>query len=158
MLNARKTGDAVISIRTIRVGAVATLLLTGVVTGGLLNVSGAGAAAKPKLVVTPSTGLTNKKTVMVSGTGFKPKDSVYITECLANAKGEAQCDIDTATPVTISATGVLKKTKFRVVTGKIGSGKCGTATSNLKDCAVSAGNISGGDSAVFKVTFAAPKK
>lgn len=147
-----------ISTRAIRTLAVAALLSTGIVTSGLINVTGASAAAKPKLVVTPSTGLTNKKYVYVSGTGFKPKDSVYITECQANAKGESGCDIDTAYPVTITSKGVLPRTKFEVVTGKIGNGKCGTAASNLKKCAVSAGNASGGDSAVFNITFAAPKK
>lgn len=147
-----------ISTRTIRTLAVAALLSTGIVTSGLINVTGAGAAAKPKLVVTPSTGLTNKKFVFVSGTGFKAKDSVYITECQANAKGEAGCDIDTAFPVTITSKGVLPRTKFEVITGTIGNGKCGTAASNLKRCAVDAGNASGGDSAVFKITFAAPKK
>jgi hypothetical protein len=128
------------------------------VASGLVNVTGASAAAKPKLVVTPSTGLTNKKYVFVSGTGFRPKDSVYITECQATAKGESGCDIDTAFPVTITSKGVLPRTKFQVITGTIGSGKCGTAASNLKKCAVDAGNASGGDSAVFKITFAAPKK
>ncbi len=147
-----------ISTRTIRTVAVAALLSTGLATSGLINVTSASAAATPKLVVTPSTGLTNHKTVTVSGTGFKPKDMVYITECQANAKGEAGCDIDTATLVVITAKGVLPKTKFKVVTGTIGNGKCGTAASNLKKCAVSAGNISGGDSAVFRITFAAPKK
>jgi hypothetical protein len=138
--------------------AVAALLSTGLVTSGLINVTSANAAAKPKLVVTPSTGLTNKKYVFVSGTGFKPKDSVYITECQVTAKGEAGCDIETAYPVTITSKGVLPRTKFQVITGTIGSGKCGTAASNLKKCAVDAGNASGGDSAVFKITFAAPKK
>jgi hypothetical protein len=138
--------------------AVAALMSTGILTSGLVNVTGASAAAKPKLVVTPSTGLTNKKFVFVSGTGFKPKDSVYITECQANAKGEAGCDIDTATPVTITAKGVLPRTKFKVITGTIGNGKCGTTAANLKKCAVDAGNASGGDSAVFKISFAAPKK
>jgi len=146
------------STRAIRVVAVAALLCTGILTSGLINVGGAGAAATPKLVVTPSTGLTNHKTVTVSGTGFKPKDSVYITECQANAKGEAGCDIDTAVPVTITSKGLLPKTKFKLVTGTIGNGKCGTAAANLRKCAVSAGNISGGDSAVFKIVFAAPKK
>src|SRR3984957_7450573 len=154
----KRLGDNVISIRTIRVVAVAALLSTGVLTSGLVNVTGASAAAKPKLVVTPSTGLTNHKTVTVSGTGFKPKDEVYITECQANAKGEAGCDIFLATPVKITAAGVLPKTKFKVATGTIGNGKCGTAASNLKKCAVSVGNASGGDSAVFKIGFAAPKK
>jgi hypothetical protein len=138
--------------------AAAALLSTGILTSGLINVTSAVAAAKPKLVVTPSTGLTNHKTVTVSGTGFKPKDSVYITECQATAKGEAGCDILTATPVTITAAGVLPKTKFKVITGTIGSGKCGTATVNLRKCAVDAGNATGGDSAVFKIVFAAPKK
>jgi len=154
----KRLGDNVISTRTIRVVAVAALLSTGIVTSGLINVGGAGAAATPKLVVTPSTGLKNHSSVTVSGTGFKPKDSVYITECQANAKGEAGCNIDTAVPVTITSKGLLPKTKFKVITGTIGNGKCGTAASNLKKCAVSAGNVSGGDSAVFKITFAAPKK
>jgi hypothetical protein len=154
----KRLGDNVLSTRTIRVVTVAALLSTGVLTSGLVNVTGASAAAKPKLVVTPSTGLTNHKTVTVSGTGFKPKDEVYITECQANAKGEAGCDILLATPVKITAAGVMPKTKFKVATGTIGNGKCGTAASNLKKCAVSAGNASGGDTAVFKITFAAPKK
>jgi hypothetical protein len=150
-------GDNVVSIRTIRAITVAALLSTGILTSGLINVTGASAAT-PKLVVTPSTGLTNHKTVTVSGTGFKPKDTVYITECQVSAKGEAGCDIFLATPVKISAKGVLAKTKFKVVTGTVGNGKCGTTASNLKKCAVSAGNVSGGDSAVFKITFAKPKK
>ncbi len=154
----KRLGDNVLSTRTIRTVAVAALLSTGILTSGLINVTGANAAATPKLVVTPSTGLTNHKTVTVSGTGFKPHDTVYITECQANAKGEAGCDIDTATPVTISAKGVLPKTHYKVVTGTVGNGKCGTAASNLKKCAVSAGNVTGGDSAVFKIAFAAPKK
>jgi hypothetical protein len=138
--------------------ALAAMLSTGVLTSGLMNVTGASAAATPKLVVTPSTGLTNHKTLTVSGSGFKPGDSVYITECQATAKGEAGCDIETATPVTITSKGILPKTKFKVITGTIGTGKCGTAASNLKKCAVDAGNASGGDSAVFKIAFAAPKK
>ncbi len=154
----KRLGDNVLSTRTVRVVAVAALLSTGILTSGLVSVTNANAAAKPKLVVTPSTGLTNHKVVTVSGTGFKPKDQVYITECQANAKGEAGCDIFLATPVKITAAGVLPKTKFKVATGTIGNGKCGTVASNLKKCAVSVGNASGGDSAVFKIVFAAPKK
>ncbi|MGB8197911.1 MAG: neocarzinostatin apoprotein domain-containing protein [Acidimicrobiales bacterium] len=136
----------------------AALLSTGILTSGLIAVTGANAAATPKIVVTPSTGLTNHKTVMVSGSGFKPKDQVYITECQATAKGEAGCDIFLATPVKITAAGLLPKTKFKVATGTIGNGKCGTTAANLRKCAVSVGNASGGDSAVFKIVFAAPKK
>jgi hypothetical protein len=151
-------GENVLSTRKIRVVAVAALLSTGIVTSGLISVTSATAAAKPKLVVTPSKGLSNNKSVFVSGSGFKPKDSVYITECQATAKGESGCDIETATPVTITSKGILPRTKFKVITGTIGNGKCGTAASNLSKCAVDAGNASGGDSAVFKIVFAAPKK
>jgi hypothetical protein len=118
----------------------------------------AAAAGAPKLTVTPSTNLHNGEKVKVSGTGFKPGDSVYIVECLASAKGESNCNILNTVPATISKTGALAKSTFKVSTGKIGNGKCGTAASNLKDCAVSVGNISGGDSAVFRIAFKAPAK
>ena len=146
-----------ISIRTLRVLAVAALLSTGILTSGLINITSASAAT-PKLLVKPSTGLRNHSTVYVSGTGFKARDTVYITECQVSAKGEAGCDIFTAVPVKISARGVLPRTKFKVVTGTVGNGKCGTTAMNLKKCAVSAGNAKGGDSAVFKIVFALPKK
>jgi Neocarzinostatin family len=133
----------------------------GLALSGGLIASVASAAASPKLVVTPATNLHNGESVKVSGTGFKPGDSVYIVECLDTAKGESNCNILNTVPATISKTGVLPKSTFKVTTGKIGSGKgagsCGTAKSNLKDCAVSVGNISGGDSAVFRIAFKAKK-
>jgi len=147
----------VLSTRTIRGLATAALLCTGILTSGLVNATSASAVTVPKLVVTPSTGLHNHTVVTVSGTGFKHHDTVYITECQVSAKGEAGCDIFTAVPVKISATGVMPKTKFKVVTGTVGNGRCGTTATNLKKCAVSAGNVNGGDSAVFKITFALPK-
>jgi hypothetical protein len=137
--------------------AAAAMLSTGILASGVIGLTSASAAT-PKIVVTPSTGLKNHGTVTVSGTGFKAKDQVYITECQATAKGEAGCDIFLATPVKISATGVLAKTKFKVATGTIGNGKCGTTAANLKKCAISVGNASGGDSAVFKIVFALAKK
>jgi hypothetical protein len=152
----KRLGENVLSIRTIRVAAVAALLSTGILAGGLVNVISASAAT-PRLVVTPYTGLRNHTTVIVSGTGFKPRDTVYITECQVSAKGQAGCDIFTALPVKISARGVMPKTKFKVVTGTVGNGKCGTNATNLKKCAVSAGNANGGDSAVFKIVFTLSK-
>ena len=97
----------------------------------------------------------------VKGTGFKAnkaKDQVYIVECLFKTKGAAQCDIATTPPVTITATGVLPATKFKVATIKIGSGYCGTKPVNLKNCAVSVDNASGFDSAVVQIIFAFLKK
>jgi hypothetical protein len=118
-----------------------------------LGVAVASAAPTPKLVVSPSTNLHNGETVKVSGSGFKPGDAVYIVQCLVTAKGESNCNILNTVPAKISKTGTLPKSTFKVSTGKIGNGSCGTKTSNLKDCAVSVGNISGGDSAVFRIAF-----
>ncbi len=110
----------------------------------------------PQIKVNPNTSLTNGESVTVSGSGFKAGDQVYVVECLANATGENNCDIATATPVTISASGSLPSTSFKVVTGTVGNGTCGTSSSDLNTCDVSAGNASGGDSATAAITFKAP--
>jgi hypothetical protein len=107
------------------------------------------------LVVTPSTGLTKGQTVKVSGTGFTPNDTVYLVECLANATGQNGCQTITSLPpsVTINAKGVLPTTTFKVMTGTIGNGTCGTTAANAAACAVSAGNATGGDSAQAVIKF-----
>jgi hypothetical protein len=132
--------------------SIAVLAITGI-SSGLISVSSASAATTPKLVVTPSTNLHAGETVKVSGSGFTPGDSVYIVECLATAKGQAGCNILGALPATITSTGLLPKTAFKVTTGKVGTGKCGTTKGNLKSCAMSVGNITGGDSAVYRIAF-----
>lgn len=137
-------------------GATVAILSTGVMIAGLTTMADAKTAAK--LIVAPAVGLTNNKTVIVKGTGFRAKDQVYVTECLRTAKGAAQCDTSTALPVTITSRGVLPATKFKVITGLIGTAKCGTSRSNLAKCAISVGNISGGDTASTNIVFAAPKK
>jgi hypothetical protein len=89
----------------------------------------------------------------VSGTGFKKGDSVYVVECLVGAKGGAQCNELGATPATINAKGDMPVTSFKVSTGAIGTGTCGTKASNLKKCDVSVGNAQGTDSATFRIVF-----
>jgi hypothetical protein len=131
---------------TLGVFATAALL----VTSGVLS---AGAASGPKLTVTPSVNLKNGETVKVTGSGFKKGDFVYVVECLVGAKGGAQCNELGATPATITSKGVLPLTKFKVMTGSIGGGVCGTKPSNLKKCDVSVGNAQGTDSAVFPIVF-----
>jgi large repetitive protein len=112
--------------------------------------------SSPRLMVTPSTGLSSGQRVTVSGSGFKPGDQVYLVECLAHPTGANSCDVASATPVTITAQGTLPPTQFTLVTGTVGGGTCGTTSSNLDACAVSAGNASGGDSAVEPIGFKAP--
>lgn len=113
-------------------------------------------AATRKLVIKPATGLTNHEQVEVAGSGFTPGDSVYLVECQSDATGASGCDLKTITPVTITSTGALLKIKFKVVTGKVGNGTCGTKASNLKKCDVDAGDKSGGDTAVGPVVFRDP--
>jgi hypothetical protein len=144
------------TLRAFRRATVAAALSGAVVFGGVATL--AGAKTTPKLVVAPSRGLTNGKSVIVKGTGFKAHDQVYITECLRTAKGAAQCNTATAIAVNISARGVLPATRFKVIVGPIGSSKCGTTVSNLKNCAISVGNIRGLDTASAPIIFAPPKK
>lgn len=103
--------------------------------------------------VSPVTGLRNGSKVKVWGTGFRPHDQVYVVECLATVKSQSQCDLKTLKPVKITAKGVLPAFFFKVVTGKIGTGTCGTKPSNLKSCAITVGNASKRDSALAHIAF-----
>jgi hypothetical protein len=103
--------------------------------------------------VAPVKNLKNGSKVRVSGTGFKPHDQVYVVECLATSKSQAGCDLKTLHPVKITATGVLPAFTFKVVSGKIGTGTCGTKASNLRSCAISVANASKGDSAQVRIAF-----
>jgi uncharacterized NAD-dependent epimerase/dehydratase family protein len=151
------------STRRLRVAlSIAVLGITGL-SSGLVSVTSASGASGPKLVVAPSTNLRNGETVHVSGSGFKAGDTVYIVECLVKAKGQSGCKVSGIPPyATITTTGLLPRTTFKVVTGTVGTGKsagkCGTTKTNLKSCAVSAGNATGGDTAVKPIVFKAPAK
>ncbi|MFY9783978.1 MAG: neocarzinostatin apoprotein domain-containing protein [Acidimicrobiales bacterium] len=146
-----------LTTRGLRVAlSVAVLALSGL-SSGILGATSASAAATPKIVVTPSKNLKNGEKVSVAGSGFKPGDTVFLVECLVKAKGEAGCEVNGIPPQeTITATGLLPRSTFKVVEGTIGDGKCGTTKANLKNCAVSVGNATGGDSAVAPIAFKAP--
>ncbi len=145
-----------ISKKALRIAlSVAVLGITGL-SSGLVGITSASAAT-PKVVVTPSTNLRNGETVHVSGSGFKPGDTVFVVECLRTAKGSAGCKLPTGIPtsLTITATGLLPRSSFKVSTGKIGNGTCGTKKANLAKCAISVGNASGGDTGVGPIVFKA---
>ncbi len=108
------------------------------------------------LLVRPSLNLHNGQVVTVFGRGFVPRDHVYIVECLAGARGAAGCDLRTLRAVVIRPNGVLPATKFRVVTGKIGAGFCGTSRVNLRRCTISVANVSKGDSKIVRIAFRLP--
>ncbi len=140
--------------RTTRIGVAVVATMSLLLGPGLIAAQSASGATSPKLTVTPATGLKNGETVTVKGSGFKPKDSVYLVECLRKAKGSAQCSIDgIPTPITIGKKGTFPATKFKVATGKVGTGSCGTKKANLTNCDLSVGNANGGDSATAPITF-----
>jgi len=103
--------------------------------------------------VAPVKNLRNGSRVRVSGTGFKPRDQVYVVECLAKSTSQAGCDLKTLHPVKITARGVLPAFNFKVVNGRIGTGTCGTKASNLRSCSISVANASKGDSARTRIAF-----
>ena len=106
-----------------------------------------------KFHVAPVKNLKNGSRVRVWGTGFKPSDQVFVVECLATSKSQAGCDLKTLHEVKITAAGVLRSFEFKVVTGKIGNGSCGTKASNLKSCSVSVANALKGDSGRVRIAF-----
>ncbi|MDE3007430.1 MAG: hypothetical protein KGJ10_01825 [Acidobacteriota bacterium] len=117
----------------------------------------AGASSMPKVVVSPSSSLKNGQYVKVGGHGFKPGDSVFIIECLTTSKNSSGCDVATATPAKVTAKGLIPPTKFKVVTGVVGTGTCGTKKTDLKNCALDVGNIAGTDAGTTRITFLLPK-
>jgi len=111
----------------------------------------------PFVHASPNTDLTNGASVTVTGSDFTPGDSVYAVECLATATTAAGCDTATATPITVAADGTLPATTFKVVTGTVGTGPCGTTAANLSSCVIEVANPSGADAGATPITFTAPK-
>jgi Neocarzinostatin family len=146
-------------VRIVRSRVAALTACLALLAGGVVLASDVGATTTPRLVVTPVSGLHNGSIVKVSGTGFKAGDTVFIVQCLWKSTGAAGCKIPASLPIskTISSTGKLAITRFKVTTGTIGNGKCGTKATNLKNCEVSVGNAAGGDSAVTRIQFVMPR-
>lgn len=145
-----------VTTKWLRVAASAAALASTGIAGGLIGATSASAAT-PKVDVTPSTNLHNKEIVHVTGSGFKPGETVFIVECLVKATGENGCKVVGIPPsATITAGGKLPRVSFKVTTGKVGSGTCGTTKANLKRCAVSVGNASGTNSGVAPIVFKLP--
>ena len=130
-------------------GVLSIILISSFVTPNL-----ASAAGKPSIKVSPAKGLKNNQSIQISGSGFTPKDSLYIVQCLVTAKGQADCNTAGAVPTTVDASGKFTKTAFVVVTGKIGTKTCGTSKADAKNCDISVGNITGGDSTALPISFA----
>lgn len=128
----------------------------GTSSGALVVDASIAFGGGPGVEVTPSTGLSNTQSVTLTGLHFTPGDSVFAIECLATATSAAGCDTSTAVPLTVSSQGALPSTYFKVVTGKIGTGSCGTSVANYADCIIEVANASGTDRGVATIDFLAP--
>ncbi len=106
-----------------------------------------------RLKVAPSTNLRNGQSVKISGSGFKAGDQLYAVECVVGAKGQSGCNMATLKAVKANASGAFGPVAFKVRTGKVGNGVCGTTKANKKHCTISIANASKGDSAVVKIAF-----
>lgn len=134
-----------------------TSVLSVSLISGFITSTSASAAGSPVIKVAPAKALKNGQKIQVTGSGFMPKDSVYIVECLVNAKGQADCNTAGAVPATIDAKGKLHATAFAVATGTIGSKTCGTKKADANACDISVGNATGGDSTTKAISFAVKK-
>jgi hypothetical protein len=134
------------------------LTSTCLVAGGVVVASSAYATSTPKLTVTPSINLTNGKVVTVSGTGFVPGDLVFVVECLRTSKDQTGCNISNVAAATITESGTMPPTQFKIKTGKIGNGFCGNKIATIRKCDISVGKVDGTDSAVYPIVFKKPKK
>ncbi|MFY9782782.1 MAG: neocarzinostatin apoprotein domain-containing protein, partial [Acidimicrobiales bacterium] len=128
----------------------------GTTSGTLVAFSLFSFASGPGVAVSPSTNLANGQSVTITGSDFTPADDVYAVECLETATSEAGCDTGTATPITVGSTGALPSTSFKVVTGTVGNGSCGTSATNYDGCVIEVANLSGGDAGAATIDFVAP--
>jgi Neocarzinostatin family len=109
--------------------------------------------APRRLAVAPSTKLHNHQRVAVTGSGFTPGDHVFVIECRRGATGQKGCDLATLKAVRVTSGGRIPRTLFKVVTGKVGNGRCGTTRANRASCEISVGNAAGKDSATHAIVF-----
>ena len=145
--------------------SVAAVALAGIAGAGAL-VAAPAQAGTPGVVVkvTPSQGLHAGQSVTVSGHGL-PKSSGgsrqtwFITECTAAVHGRVNpatdtphCDISNAQALRVSAGGTFSS-HYRLTTGIIGDGYCGT--SGHATCVIGVGTAQGLGT-VVRITFKTP--
>jgi Neocarzinostatin family len=142
--------------RTIRLSSTVALVALAAVLS--LSSVPVDAATSAHITVTPSINLRNNQTVTVSGGGYAPNENVYVLECLYGAQSATNCNIFNNVPLTTDANGNIPTTKFKVKTGKIGNGLCGTTAKNIRACDITVGNQAGTDFGIARLTFFFKKK
>lgn len=127
-----------------------------------LTASASAASPDVSVKVSPNHGLVNGQLVTVSGRGFTHSAggaglTWFVTECTASVRGRMNptidtpyCDVTDAQAIRVGRNGSFS-TKFRVRTGIVGDGYCGTA--GHMSCVLGVGNARGQGTAV-RISFA----
>jgi hypothetical protein len=123
-----------------------------------LTVASVAGASGITIKVSPSSGLSNGKTIKIVGSGLSTttkgkKNAFFVTECTSAVTGhlsvadESHCAVSLAKALKVSSKGAFATT-FKVATGTIGDGTC----SSTSPCVIGVGDIAGQGS-VVKITF-----
>ncbi len=120
----------------------------GVALGGWTDASASSVTVR----VTPSSGLVSGQTVTISGRGLVHSyrgatQTWFVTECTGSVQGRmnpstdaSHCDITNAKSIRVGRNGTFTA-RYRIVTGIIGDGYCGT-TGHLT-CVIGVGTADG---------------
>ncbi len=140
------------------------LLAVATGTGAAMCGATAAGAASVAIKVTPATGLVNGQTVTLSGRGLARSyrgtaQTWFATECTRSVQGRMNpstdtphCDITNARAIRVGRNGTFTA-RFRVVTGIIGDGYCGTA--GHLSCVIGIGTAQGLGT-VVRIRFKTP--
>ena len=146
---------------------VAAFVVCGVISGALLigpSPAGASGTTGLSIKVTPDRNLVNGQAVTVSGHGLAHSDggtnlTWFATECTAAVRGRMNlttdtphCNVADAQAVRVAHNGTFS-IKFRVHSGIVGDGYCGTP--GHANCVIAVGTVKG-QGTVAKIAFAAP--
>ena len=142
----------------------AALVVLAAAIALLADAGPAGTSMSVKVSVSPDRGLFNGEVVTVSGHGLVHSyngaaQTWFVTECTTAVHGRmspatdtAHCDITDAKAIRVAHDGWFS-TRFRVRSGIIGDGYCGTA--GHPACVIGVGTAQGLGT-VVKVTFGGP--
>jgi hypothetical protein len=110
-----------------------TLVATTAIGGAGASLLVLRKAPAPSITVTPSKDLHKGQKVEITGSNFPHKTELGIVECNPRVLKDnpAACATTHLVSVKTGSKGTFSKTSFRVITGTVGNGSCGTTKKNL---------------------------
>ena len=142
----------------------AAVIAAGLVGTALLAAPAPAGAAGIAVKVTPNRGLVDGETVTISGRGLQDSSggsarTWFVAECTAVVRGRMNpstdtphCDLTRAQPLHVGRNGAFSA-HYRVTTGIIGDGYCGTP--GHATCVLGVGTAEGLGT-VVRITFKTP--